>query len=236
MALPEKDRRGYYGLIAKPGFEEALGWARKPLRIPLPDRHSKWHALSPFRAAILDAEAKFQDFEHAVRDYRQTGNELPEKAAQVQASPASEDAGFGRMNDQAEELDYLHGQQRVGEIHEHNERRSAREERHHELFQRHRQGRKNPVIENEGKALHFSIGSDNEDVGSYGALRNRKHKNVGGVELPQAAGRPLARQFASFREANGQRRDSDPSASAVQPGENESYEAVRRLVDPTFSR
>ena len=235
MALPEKDRRGYYGLTVKPGFEEALGWARKPLRIPLPDRRSKWYALSPFRAAILDAEAEFQDFEHAVHDYRQTGNELPEKAAQVQASPASEDAGFGRMNEQAEELDYLHGQQRVSEIHENNERSSAREERHHELFQRHRQGRKNPVIENEGKALHFSIGSDNEDIGSYGALRNRK-RNVGGVELPQAAGRPLVRQFASFREANGQRRDSDRSAPAVQPGENESYEAARRLVDPTFSR
>ena len=235
MALPEKDRRGYYGLIEKPGFEEALGWARKPLRIPLPDRRSKWYALSPFRAAILDAEAKFQDFEHAVHDYRQTGNELPEKAAQVQASPASEDAGFGRMNEQAEELDYLHGQQRVSEIHENNERSRAREERHHELFQRHRQGRKNPVIENEGKALHFSIGSDNEDIGSYGALRNRK-RNVGGVELPQAAGRPLTRQFASFREANGQRMDSDSSAAAVQPGENESYETARRLVDPTFSR
>ena len=235
MALPEKDRRGYYGLIEKPGYEEALGWARKPLRIPLPDRRSKWYALSPFRAAILDAEAKFQDFEHAVHDYGQTGDELPEKAAQVQASPASEDAGFGRMNKQAEELDYLHGQQRVSEIHENNERSSAREERHHELFQRHRQGRKNPVIENEGKALHFSIGSDNEDIGSYGALRNRK-RNVGGAELPQAAGRTLARHFASFREANGQRMDSDSSAAAVQPGENESYETACRLVDPTFSR
>ena len=235
MALPEKDRRGYYGLIVKPGFEEALGWARKPLRIPLPDRRSKWYALSPFRAAILDAEAKFQDFEHAVHDYRQTGNDLPEKAAQVQASPASEDAGFGRMNEQAEELDYLHGQQRVSEIHENTERSRAHEERHHELFQRHRQRGKNPVIENEGKALHFSIGSDNEDIGSYGALRNRK-RNVGGVELPQAAGRPLTRQFASFREANGQRMDSDSSAAAVQPGENESYETARRLMDPTFSR
>ena len=91
------------------------------------------------------------------------------------------------------------------------------------------------MIENEGKALHFSIGSDNEDVGSYGALRNRK-RTVGGVELPQAAGRPLVRQLASFREANSHRRDSDSSAPAVQPGENESYEAARRLVDTTFSR
>ena len=82
----------------------------------------------------------------------------------------------------------------------------------------------------------MSIGSDHEDVGSYGALQNRKHNNVGGVELPQAAGRPLVRQFASFREANGQRRDSDTSAPAFQLGENESYEAARRLVDPTFSR
>ena len=234
MALPEKDRRGYYGLIVKPGFEEALGWARKPLRIPLPDRRSKWYALSPFRAAILDAEAKFQDFEHAVHDYRQTGNELPEKAAQVQESPAGVDAGFGRMNDQAQELDERHGQQRVREMHEDHERSSAREERHHELFQRHNQGRKNPVIENEGKALHFSIGSDNEDAGPYQALRNRKHK-LGRVELPQAAGRPSVRPLASFREANGQRMDSDSSAGAVQIGENESYEAARRLVEPTFS-
>ena len=91
------------------------------------------------------------------------------------------------------------------------------------------------MIENEGKALHFSIGSDNEDAGTYQALRNRKHR-LGSMELPQAAGRPLVRQFTSFREANGQRKDSDTSASAVQLGENEKYEAARRLVDPTFSR
>ena len=155
MALPEKDRRGYYGL-EKPSFEEALGWARKPLRIPLPDRHSKWYALSPFRAAILDAENKFQDFEHAVHDYRQTGNELPEKAAQVDSSAAAEDPSFDKMNEQAEKRDHLEWQQQVNQVHEYGERRNAREERHEDLGRRYSQGRKNPVLENENSdAIHF---------------------------------------------------------------------------------
>ena len=232
MAVPEKDKRGYYGLIVKPNFEAALGWARKGIRVPLPDRAAKWYALSPFRGAILDAEQKFQDFEHAVHDYRATGNELPEAAARVKSSSAGEDSRFGYMNDQAQELDELHGQQRVREVHEEHERRSAQQERYDELFQRHRQGRKNPIMENEDDpAIHFSIGSDDEEPNpaSYGALRHRKHR--GSMGMPPAAGRTISRQFPSFREANGQvRRHEVAAAAAVRPGENETYEAARRLV------
>ena len=230
--MPETDRRGYYGLIEKPSFEEALGWARNPLKIPLPDRHSsKWYALSPFRAAILDAENKFQDFEHAVHDYRQSGNELPEKAAHVDSSAADQDPSFDRMNEQAEKRDDLDWTERAKLAHEYNERRSAREERHEDLGRRSPQGRKNAVLQNDtSDAIHFSFGTNHEeDPGSYGALRNRKSRLVG-KELPQAAGRPMIRQIPSFREANGQRMDLGMSA-AVRPGEDESYESMRRMMN-----
>jgi hypothetical protein len=54
--LSYTSKTGYYGLRINETLEEAMGTIRKPLRIPLPDRKAKWHALSPYRALILDAE------------------------------------------------------------------------------------------------------------------------------------------------------------------------------------
>ena len=58
------DQTGYYGLRVSPSFDKILGTVRNPLRIPLPDRSAKWYALSPYRALILDAAQKYNDYEH----------------------------------------------------------------------------------------------------------------------------------------------------------------------------
>ena len=82
---------GYFGLRVNPTFDQVLRTVRKPLRIPQPDRAAKWYALSAERSAILDAEDKYQDYEHTLIDYRRSGQELPESAARVRRSDAGLD-------------------------------------------------------------------------------------------------------------------------------------------------
>ncbi len=47
------------------------------------------------------------------------------------------------------------------------------------------------------------------------------------IRLPQAAGRPAAPQFKTFRELNHGDRAPSSAAAAVQPGQDESYETMR---------
>mgnify|MGYP003346567539 FL=1 len=70
MSLSYTSKFGYYGLRVNPTLEQVVGTVRKPLRIPLPDRKAKWYANSPYRALILDAEEKYQDYEAKNIDYQ----------------------------------------------------------------------------------------------------------------------------------------------------------------------
>lgn len=99
---------GYYGLRVNPSFDKVLGTVRKPLRIPLPDRSSKWYALSPYRALILDAAQKYNDWEAAKIDYRNSGAHAPESVVHTQPSEAGNDPMFqevDRQNQAADEQD-----------------------------------------------------------------------------------------------------------------------------------
>ena len=89
--LSYTDQKGYYGLRVNPSYEVLLGTVRKPLRIPLPDRSAKWYATGPYRALILDASNKYNDYEHMSLDYDQTGNHLPRTAAHTRPSQGGED-------------------------------------------------------------------------------------------------------------------------------------------------
>ena len=99
---------GYYGLRVNPSYEQVLGTIRKPLRIPLPDRSAKWYALSPFRALILNAEAKYQDYEHARIDYKQSGAHLPESAASVRPSDGGQDPSFDQIHSHGDAMETQH--------------------------------------------------------------------------------------------------------------------------------
>ena len=96
---------GYYGLRVNPTFDQVLKTVRKPLRIPLPDRHAKWYALGPYRSLILDAENKYNDHQHAQIDFRQSGHEIPEAAAAVRRSDAGADPVFPQIQAQGEATD-----------------------------------------------------------------------------------------------------------------------------------
>ena len=95
----------YYGLRVNPSFEQAVGTVRNPYRIPLPDRWAKWWANSPYRSLILDAEAKYQDYEHASIDYKTSGAHLPESAARVRESDAGRDPAWDEIHAHNERMD-----------------------------------------------------------------------------------------------------------------------------------
>ena len=76
-----------WGLRINPDFEQLdHGIKTKPPRIPVPDRSAKWFALSNYRAFMLDQSMRYHDLEHLKLDYDQSGAELPQRAAMVQAS------------------------------------------------------------------------------------------------------------------------------------------------------
>lgn len=99
MSLSYGSKFGYYGLRVNPTLEQVVGTVRNPLKIPLPDRKAKWYANSPYRALILDAEERYQNYERAAIDYRLTGADAPESATRVRASDAGGDEKFDRIDD-----------------------------------------------------------------------------------------------------------------------------------------
>ena len=70
-SLSYTDRFGPYGLRVEPTYDQTLNSVRKPLKIPLPDRSSKWYATGPYRTLILDANESYNNHQQNVIDYRQ---------------------------------------------------------------------------------------------------------------------------------------------------------------------
>ena len=63
MTLSYQDKRGYYGLIVQPTFDEMLHSLKKKVRIQQPDRSAKWYATGIYRAFLLDQAKRFNDAE-----------------------------------------------------------------------------------------------------------------------------------------------------------------------------
>ena len=107
-SLSYADRFGPYGLRVEPTYDQMLNSVRKPLKIPLPDRSSKWYATGPYRALILDANEAYNTHQQNVIDYRQSGAVPPEKAAQVRPSETGADARWQSYYDYNTALDEEH--------------------------------------------------------------------------------------------------------------------------------
>ena len=84
-----------WGLRVNPSFDQLAKSATKKFKFQKPDRSAKWWALSNYRAFMLDAASKYNDYEHARLDYNQSGARAPSAVAEVQ--PAAE----GYLRDQA---------------------------------------------------------------------------------------------------------------------------------------
>ena len=147
MSLSYASQMGYYGLRVNPTLEEVLHCVRKPLRIPLPDRRHKWYALSPSRALILDAEAKYNEHEAATIDYRSSGAELPEHAARVRPSDAGMDGSFNRIDENNRAMALQNAYETAKDSLDSNSRSRAREMRTETLSAQHGPDMLNPALQ-----------------------------------------------------------------------------------------
>ena len=190
---------GYYGLRVNPTFEQVLKTVRKPLRIPLPDRHAKWYALGPYRSLILDAEAKYNDYQHAHIDFQQSGHEIPEDAARVRRSDAGADPVFPQIQAQGEAMDARRAHEAATQLMEIERRRQTEHNRSQVLYSTHGPNLGDPVIQaafdelDEHHAYHTKPAARPHPIKSY---------YMAPVGQWASAGQPQAPEFTPFGELN----------------------------------
>jgi len=92
--LSYADKFAWYGLRENPTYDQLLQTVRKPVRIPIPSREAKWYALSPYRAFLLDAQKKYNDYDSRNIEYDASGNHVPRNAAHSQESEAGNDPAW----------------------------------------------------------------------------------------------------------------------------------------------
>lgn len=232
MALSYTSKFGYYGLRVNPTFDQVVGTVRKPLHIPLPDRKAKWYANSPYRALILDAEEKYQNYERSGIDYRLAGADAPESAARVRPSDAGADPTFDQIDDhhrRMEEQEAIDTSRRL--LHEDESRKTAANRR--EILRlSHGPNRMNPTIEMEHAELETA------GVPHYMPKPRTLPPSARFTRpLPQfaAGGQPQAPEFTPFEQLNMGQPDNVRVAT-LSRSQNVTYERMREfVVGPTFS-
>ena len=232
MSLSYTSKFGYYGLRLNPTLEQVVGTVRNPLKIPLPDRRAKWYANSPYRALILDAEQKYQNYEQAAIDYRLSGAEAPESAARVHPSEAEGDPLFHEIDEQHRKQKEQEAYEISHQLIQQEESRKTAANRREILRLSHAPNKTHPVIEMEHEELEAA------GVPHYmPAPRPLPPKAHFTRPLAQfaASGQPQAPQFTPFEQLNmGQ--PADVRVAKLTLDQNMTYERMRDfVVQPTFS-
>jgi len=232
MALSFPSQFGYYGLRVNPTFEQVAGTIRKPLRIPLPDRRDKWYALSPYRALILDAEQKYNQSESAGLEYRNSGAELPERAARVHPSEAAADHSFHRIDEHHQAMAVQNAYETALHTMDEKKRYRIREKRSETLSVQSGPNKMHPVVEAHSQSL--------SETGMPHIVPGVRPQAPGGgyPGPPQAfaaAGQPQAEEFPAFELLN-MSQPANVLAATLSRSENLTYEQVRDFaVQPTWS-
>ena len=223
---------GYFGLRVNPTYEQALSTIRKPLRIPLPDRAAKWYALSPYRGLILDAEAKYQDYEHASIDYKQSGAHLPESAARVRRSDAAEDPSFDEIHRHGDAMETQHAYETAFDLMNQEHRQTTEATRTQQLSGTYGPNRMHPTIEANHDELQEAGVPHATPVPRVPPARKVWHTpNAQFV----AAGQPQAPEFKTF-EVLSMGQPATLKAAELTQSQNMTYETVRDfVVQPTWS-
>jgi hypothetical protein len=223
---------GYYGLRVNPTFEQVAGTVRKPLRIPLPDRRATWYALSPYRALILDAAAKFNDYEHAKLDYRQSGAALPESAAQVRPSDAGQDPMFDELDAQHHAHVARQAYDAANQIQHEAERVATAAARSEYLHAAYGANEMHPVIAAEHDELE-EAGVPHVMPGPRIPPLLRNYRK--GPPQYASAGQPQAPEFPAFEVLNMGQPETLRQGN-LSHSQNLTYEQARDfVVQPTFS-
>ena len=221
----------YFGLRVNPTFEQVAGTVRKPLRIPLPNRMAKWYANSPYRQLILDAERKFQDYEHASIDYKQSGAYLPESAARVRESDAGHDAAWDEIHAHDERRQTYDAYEAAFEAMNAEHRQREAEDRRHTLHHLYGANHMHPTIEAEDNEL------DEADV-PHNMPAPRAPPRRHSYRMPPAAfvadGQPQAREFPTFERLN-LAQPARVTEGRISLAEGLTYERLRETARPSSS-
>ena len=230
--LSYTSQTGYYGLRVNPTFDEVLNTVKNPLRIPVPSRAAKWYALSPYRALILNAEARYNDYEHAKLDYRSSGAQLPESAANVRESDAGYDPSFDELDRHHHDQQSQHAYEAAYDAMRAQDMQHTAEARTTHLGRAYGSNRMHPVVEAAHEEL-TEAGVPHAMPGPRIAPEYRPYR----APLPQmqAKGQPQAPEFPTFEHLNmGQPLRFTRGRPTV--SQNMTYERAREfVVGPTWS-
>ena len=235
VPLSFASQTGYYGLRVNPTLEQVVGSVRKPVRIPLPDRSHKWYALSPYRAHMLDAARKQNEYDQGGLDYRTGGGELPKVAARLLPWDEAADAGMFRdIHRQGDARDAQVALAAAVKNTRAEQQREAESTRREMLRHAYVPNRMHPVIEAAHSELEQAGVPHNMPDGPKLTTAPKAMKAP--PKLMAAEGQPQAPQFPSFEFLNlGDVYDfrvANPSCSR-----NMTYEHIRDVVaaQPTLS-
>ena len=232
MSLSYTSKFGYYGLRVNPTLEQVVGTVRNPLRIPLPDRKAKWYANSPYRALILEAEEKYQNYERAAIDYRQAGADAPESAARVRESDAAADETFDRIDEHHRRMEEHEAIETSHRLMQQEESRKTAANRREILRLSHAPNKTDPTIEMEHEELE--VAGVRHYMPMPRSLPPKAHYTRPLAQLA-ASGLPQAPEFTPFEQLNmGQ--PADVRIATLSTSQNMTYERLRDfVVQPTFS-
>ena len=231
--LSYKNQLGYYGLRVNPTFDEVLKTVKKPLRIPLPDRRAQWYALSPYRAFILDAEQKYNEYEHAAIDYRNSGAELPEAAARVRpAGEAAQDPVFDRIHDHNEAMHLQDAYDTAHQVHHQEKQRETEATRKDQL----------KSIYSQHHHMNPMVDASHDELEEAGVPHHMAEVGIAPVRKPylvpnkqmMSVGQPQAPEFPTFELLNMDQPQDIRVATLTFP-QRLTYERARELVVPTWS-
>ena len=189
--------------------------------------------MSPYRALILDAEAKFQDYEHASIDYKQSGAQLPESAARVRPSDAGDDPTFDEIHRQGAANDAHDAYETAFDLMNQEHRRQSEEARSQHLSATYGPNRMDPTVEANHEDLEEAGVPHNMPAPRPGELRRHSWRTLPGQFA--AAGQPQAPQFTPF-EVLSMGQPSTLRAGNLTISQNMTYERARDfVVQPTSS-
>jgi hypothetical protein len=228
----ERDTFGYYGLIVKPSFDEVLDAAKKPLRIPIPNRKAKREALNFYHAKLLDLQQKAMGYDLSGMQHAVDGQTIPELLYQIEQigpSKSADSAVFDNMAKHAQSHFETKREQALRHRVDEEARDRMEGERRSQLSDAYFQGKGNAILEGE-----VPLETHLTTVTEQGPAQGYEHPRVIPVaaprNMPEAAGYPAHPEFPTFRELNmGQVRPRGTTGFKTPLKTGDSYETIRRV-------
>ena len=221
--LSYTDKFAWYGLRENPTYDQMLHTVRKPVRLPIPSREAKWYALSPYRAFLLDAQKKYNDYDARNIEYDGSNGHLPRSAARMGDSEAGNDPAWGEHDRFNAALDHEEAAQIAAKAMDQERKQRANAMRQEQL-QVYGPTMIHPTIE----AHHEDL--DSQDIPHVAPVpkpnMSSKHWPFPPQEY-QAAGYPQPPEFPTFEQLNlGQAKRYKQG----KPGsmDSTSYESLRK--------